>query len=268
MTARKDGHLNKRKENNMNCNVTISEDVAEVLKAADIKENILILNGQLSRELYQKVNKTLELIGGTWNRKFKGHVFSSNPTEIIANALGTGKIENKKKKFQFFETPVEVAEKLVSYSCTISEENILEPSAGTGRIADVIARRLEHPSHVHFCEVQTEFCDILSEKGYTKVGDDFLKFFPEHKYFTIIMNPPFTNGMDIDHVMHAYNNCLAPGGELIAIMSPAFQFREHKKFSQFREFIEYTGAYVEELPDGAFKESGTGTKTVLVKIDK
>jgi len=253
----------------MNCNVTISNEVAEVLKAAEIKDNVLFLKGQLSRDLYTKTNKVLELLSGKWNKKIQGHVFNSSPAEIIKNSLGAGKIENKKKKFQLFETPTEIVEKLIDSLCGIdSTDIVLEPSAGTGRIADAIAKRLNHSSQIHCCEIQDELSEQLEQKGYTLVKTDFLTYFPEPKYGIILMNPPFADGQDVDHVMHAYNNCLGRGGQLAAIMSPSFQFNSKKKFSQFRKFIDDVGAYVTELPEGAFKESGTGTKTVMVNLSK
>jgi len=44
---------------------------------------------------------------------------------------------------------------------------------------------------------------ILEVKGFNVVGNDFL----EHKksYDRIVMNPPFENFQDIDHVRHAYD---------------------------------------------------------------
>lgn len=251
--------------------VSIKEEVAQILRAAKIEGNTLFLRGQLSRDMYQAVNKAIELLGGKWNRKAQGHVFPGNPKEMLDTVLSDGKIkiENKKKKFQLFETPIEIAEKLVSMTFINNESRILEPSAGTGRIADAIMN-LTGASlrQLHFCEIQPELSNELSRKGYTKVGDDFLQFFPLDKYSIIIMNPPFTNGQDIDHVMHAYTHCLAEGGELVAIISPSFQFREQKKFSRFREFVKETGAELQELHGGAFKESGTNIKTVIVKINK
>jgi len=81
------------------------------------------------------------------------------------------------------------------------------------------------------------------------------------------MNPPFTKHQDVKHVMKAYE-ILAEGGILVAIMSVAPFFREDKISTEFRAFLAERGAIVENLPEGAFKESGTMVKTCVVKIIK
>jgi hypothetical protein len=50
-------------------------------------------------------------------------------------------------------------------------------------------------------------------------------------------------------------------------MSPHFTFANDSKSIAFREWLDGRG-YYEKLPEGSFKESGTGVNTVMVVIDK
>ena len=90
-------------------------EIEEILKQCTIDDKVVRLPDiQLDRKTYCDVAKRLELIGGKWNRKFKGFLFENDPTELLAD-VQNGEKRNLKKEFQFFETPAELAEKLVSY---------------------------------------------------------------------------------------------------------------------------------------------------------
>jgi hypothetical protein len=79
------------------------------------------------------------------------------------------------------------------------------------------------------------------------------------------MNPPFAGQADIEHVTHALN-FLKPGGKLVAIMSAGVTFRQDRKAADFRALIWGMGGTIEELPEDAFKQSGTSVRTVLVEV--
>ncbi len=79
------------------------------------------------------------------------------------------------------------------------------------------------------------------------------------------MNPPFKNQADIKHINHALK-FLKPGGKLVSVMSASVGFRENTLTNKFRSLIEERGGSIESLPDGAFKESGTMVRTVIVVI--
>ena len=94
---------------------------------------------------------------------------------------------------------------------------------------------------------------------------DFLIVQPDASYTHVVMNPPFTRGQDIDHVMHAFK-FLRVGGTLTAIVSGGVLFRSDKKTVAFRRFIDDHGRVVRELPAGEFKESKTMVKTLLITL--
>jgi 16S rRNA G1207 methylase RsmC len=85
------------------------------------------------------------------------------------------------------------------------------------------------------------------------------------KFDRVVMNPPFADQADIDHVTHALS-FLKPGGKLVAIMSAGASFRQDRKASKFQELIEGLGGTMNELPEDSFKQSGTNVRTVLVEV--
>jgi len=82
----------------------------------------------------------------------------------------------------------------------------------------------------------------------------------------VLMNPPFEKGQDIDHVRKAFD-ALKPGGRLVAVMSPGPFFRSDRKAAEFRRWFSGLGGRKVELPNGAFKASGTTASSVLAVID-
>lgn len=77
----------------------------------------------------------------------------------------------------------------------------------------------------------------------------------------IIMNPPFANGADIKHVLHALD-LLAPGGRLVAVVADGPRQQE-----RLRPVIEGRGGTWEALPADSFKEQGTSVRTALIVVE-
>lgn len=90
-------------------------------------------------------------------------------------------------------------------------------------------------------------------------------------YDRIVMNPPFSDGRDIQHVQHAYN-LLKPGGRIVAIMGEGAFFQSNKRAEAFRDWLDERGATNEKLPDGSFMDPSlpvnTGVAARMVVIDK
>lgn len=105
--------------------------------------------------------------------------------------------------------------------------------------------------------------EILQRKGHKGIKTDFLLLEPFVVYDFVLMNPPFEKLQDIEHVRHAYK-FLKPGGQLRAIMSPVFTFRENCR--EFREWVEDLG-YWEKLPDGSFKTAFNATSVACVYVE-
>ncbi len=168
----------------------------------------------------------------------------------------------------FFPTPKPVIERMLEIAKIESHHRVLEPSCGKADIVDAIVS--QHPGiDLHAIEVNRTLSDVLSAKGYEVEFGDFVEH--RSRYDRIVMNPPFENGQDIEHIRHAYE-LLSPGGCLVSVMSEGPFFRSDKKSSEFREWLEEVGAEVEQLPDDAFTGAEafreTSVRTRLVTIVK
>jgi hypothetical protein len=242
--------------------IKASSDVLEVLDHAEVQGNVLYLrSAQLDRKLYTDTNKVLEAMGGKWNRKQGGHVFESDPSELLCMVRETGEIIDIKKSYQAFYTPPERAAHLVELADIGPGIDVLEPSAGVGNIADEL---IKTECDLSVIEIRPDSQLTLQKKGYNLIGGDFLVY-NERQFSRIVMNPPFTRQQDIDHVTHAWS-LLKPGGRLVAIMSSSTVHRENRKAQQFRGLLDY--GWYEENEDDAFKASGTTAKTITVVLDK
>lgn len=166
----------------------------------------------------------------------------------------------------FFPTAKDVASSVVALAGIESGMDVCEPEAGYGAIADEIREMGVEPD---VCELSSTLREILEAKAYNIVGTDFLQLTGK-KYDRIVMNPPFSNGLDIEHVRHAYS-LLKPGGRIVAIMSEGTFYRSDRKAESFREWFEGLGGLDEKLPAGSFMDpslpSTTGANARVVVID-
>lgn len=93
----------------------------------------------------------------------------------------------------------------------------------------------------------------------------------ESGYDRIIMNPPFGDRRDAEHVRHAYS-LLKPGGRLVAIMGEGVFFGSDKKAQEFRDWLEQAGGTDEKLAENTFMDPSlpvnTGVSARMVVIDK
>ena len=143
----------------------------------------------------------------------RGNQAERQINEMVRNLIGV-KIPG------YFNTPPAVVERLMSVADIRPGQRVLEPSAGAGDIADAIRARGVTPDVV---EIASSLRKILEAKGYNIVGYDFMEY-NGGPYDRIVMNPPFENAQEIDHVLHAYQ-LLAPGGRIVSVMSEGPFFR-------------------------------------------
>ena len=171
----------------------------------------------------------------------------------------------------YFPTPAALVERMIEAAQIPAWESagaglrILEPSAGSGAILDGLKKEYGN-ALLHAYERHMSLRNILDLKGYTLWGDDFTEADPTANYDRVLMNPPFENGQDIEHVRRAFA-FLKPGGRLVAIMSPGPFFQQNRRAQEFRDWFEALGGEKTDIPAGTFKESGTGVSSVMVVID-
>lgn len=109
-----------------------------------------------------------------------------------------------------------------------------------------------------------EYVDRDDLEGFEKRGTD-------SGYDRIIMNPPFSDRRDAQHVMHAYD-LLKPGGRLVAIVGEGVFFGQDKKAQEFRDWLEQHGGTSEKLAEGTFLDPSlpvnTGVNARMIVVDK
>lgn len=169
----------------------------------------------------------------------------------------------------FFPTPKRIAAQLVEMAELAPGMTVLEPSAGKGDIAEVIASK--HPdAQLTVIEAHHKLAQMLKFKGFNIFadwGEDFLA--TTDYYDRIIMNPPFEKGQDIDHVRHAYSR-LRPGGKLVSIMCEGPFFRNDAKATSFRQWFENRRGRFVKMESGsftgaeAFNQTGVATRVVIM----
>jgi 16S rRNA G1207 methylase RsmC len=132
---------------------------------------------------------------------------------------------------------------------------VLEPSAGTGNILRAI-NSIEADAETVAVEINNQLFHTLLSLGMADVWNgDFLQQNGNlGKFDRILMNPPFANADDIKHIKHAIT-FLKPGGRLVAICAGGSR--------QEAQLMPICDSW-EKLPEGTFKESGTGVNTVLL----
>lgn len=243
--------------------------VEEILKHCTLEDNVLRLpQVQFNKKSYAEAKKWIEEAGGSWQGgKVQGFIFPFNP-ERVFSILNEGKRCNLAQDFQFFETPSDVADWLVMLAGGIHEhDKVLEPSAGRGALVRAIHR--SSPDVVVDCyEMMPENKELLSGLGGINIiGDDFTKSTIGKKYTKIIANPPFSGNQDIRHVRMMYD-MLEQGGTLASITSAHWEFAEEKTCRDFRKWLEDVGGAKYEIESGAFKESGTGVRTLAILIKR
>jgi len=242
----------------------VEDDVLAVLSRSETNGKALLLVGQLDRKMYERTNKVLEAAGGKWNRKAKAHLFDDEAANRVDQIILSGEVEVPKDEFNFFPSPPAVVTRLMELADVQSGMRVLEPSAGKGAIAYACA---DTGAEVDCYELmEANFVALVDDARLASVRHmDFLAQAPEAIYDRVVMNPPFAKQADIKHVLHALR-FLKPGGLLVSVMAASVAFRDNKLTQDFRDLIRDRGGRIESLPDGAFKESGTMVRSVIVTI--
>lgn len=163
---------------------------------------------------------------------------------------------------QLFPTPANLAARMVELADIQHGQEVLEPSAGTGAIVDAICNE-EPTARITAVEINNSLCRRLNTMPpvYRTVEADFLTCNGDlGKFDRVLMNPPFADGQDIKHILHAIT-MLKPGGRLVAICANGPRQNE-----KLRPVVEGYGGEWEVLPADTFKDQGTSVNTVLLSL--
>lgn len=179
------------------------------------------------------------------------------------------------KENQFYPTPREVIEQMVRPLVEVGyretryipgKRNFLEPSAGKGDIADyLVDRRLVGKREMSCIEIDPNLRHILSDKGYKVVDSDFLEYDGRERFNLIIMNPPFSNG--VDHLLKAWE--VLYEGDLVCLLNAETVRNPYtRKRELLCNIIQQYGRYKEIGQPFASGEVPTDVEVAIVWLHK
>lgn len=174
--------------------------------------------------------------------------------------------------FQFYPTPVSLAERAWAMFKDKEFTRVLEPSAGNGDLLVPYAhnygnrwRSEQYSGPVDVLELDASKHPLLQSKGAKVVGHDFMEFTGLARYSHIIMNPPFAQGAQ--HLLHAWEYLY--DGEIVCILNAetlrnAFsKERQHLlRLIQEHGRVEFVGAAFSDA------ERQTDVEVALVHLQK
>ena len=246
--------------------VTVEQDVKNVLLGTDASWSeeagkvVLRLTAQLDRKLYVKVNKILEILGGKWNRSTKGHIFVTDPRPQMEQ-VEAGAVESE--LWDFFETPADVADRMAELAEIEPRMQVLEPSAGEGRLIRAILKAQPLSALVWYELNEGRVEHLLAQDYGYGYRADFLDTW--RKADRIVMNPPWSKGQDRKHLLHAWD-CLNEGGILVAAVTVMTAYHPGNEVLALYQNDHAILRHREELPPGTFE--GTGACGAIIKIEK
>lgn len=185
---------------------------------------------------------------------------------------------------EFYPTPDPVIAKMIEpYADILPTATILEPSAGSGAIADYITEtgtKKEYVKHngekvllditakrekIYTCEHNPELQALLQGKGYSLVAEDFLTYEPDTRFNLILMNPPFASGAR--HLLHAWS--ILRGGDIACLLNAETLRNPCTKERQMLKAVVEANGTAEELgPVFRDAENPTDVKVTLVRLHK
>ena len=172
----------------------------------------------------------------------------------IEEVLKTGTLPDQ-KTHQFYPTPEKLARSAVEWTDIQDGDACLEPSAGTGNIADLL------PKYRTQCvELASLNANILSSKGYTVEKADFLQWAEScgKKFDAIVMNPPFSEGRAVSHTNTAIK-LLNNGGRLVAILPSSYRGKDSAFELVAGMTVEWSSVFDNEF-------AGTTVSVVMVRV--
>lgn len=162
------------------------------------------------KPLVSEAQRILESLGAV--RDGDRMVFDYDPRDVIRELLLSGCVPDV-KAHQYYPTPEVIARAAVDMARIGADDIVLEPSAGTGHIADLLPK-----GRTTCVEIAPLHCKVLKGKGYAPWCEDFLEYARGGSRFDrIVMNPPYSEGRWLTHVKAAAE-LLKVDGRLVAVL--------------------------------------------------
>lgn len=207
----------------------------------------------LDKAVAQAAARVIQAIGGAYVRDGDYYQFDYEPGPVVSSIVASGCIPDQ-QAHQFYPTPSAVGEAAVAWADIGTEHTVLEPSAGQGALADLLAK-----DRTTCIEIAPLHCDILRAKGYAVHQGDFVAWADSQavdgqRFDRIVMNPPFSEGRAQLHTERAYG-LLKPGGALVAVLPSGLRGKD------IFPGCEWSRLYQNEF-------AGTSVDVVLLRAEK
>jgi len=218
---------------------------------------------KLDAKSYQDYKKLLTQNLGKWRGGSKQHFeFQFDPTELLSQ-LKQGETPNYKQEWHYFPTPQAVVNQMCNIHIPCGEIRALEPSAGRGSIIKYLEEDFGNMCDISWDVIEMEPTNrkCLEDDGYNLIWDDFDTFEidPENLYNLIYANPPFKK--DLQHVAKILD-LLDVFGSAVIVLPNNFETKYREIIDQWSDGFQSINFY--QVPDGAFKETGTAVSTVIM----
>lgn len=158
-----------------------------------------------------EVGSVLEAVGGVWARHGERYEFDYDAGPALRSIIVSGCIPDA-TSHQYYPTPPGLAARVIELAEVGDGHRCLEPSAGTGALAELLPR-----DRTTCVEVSALHAAVLAGKGLTVVRGDFLAWQTAGRFDRIVMNPPFSQGRWQAHLTAAAG-LLESGGRLVAVL--------------------------------------------------
>ncbi len=269
----------------------LGREAHEAIKQARVigEHGVKIQPLNLSRPVYAEVDECLRRLGGRWlGGRTQAHVFPEHvPIAELLESVQRDGVMPENNPLDFYATPPDVVDGLLvcadlkapygvdSVPWVHKDARVLEPSAGTGAIADAVKR--EWPGLGITCvELNPLNARHLIAKGHVTAHADFLALpatgdtWGREGFDYVVMNPPFTAKgaplLWVDHVEHAWS-LVVEGGRLASIVPASIETRSDARIRALRRTILIHGG-IEPVNPGVFKGSGTTVETRIIWMRK
>lgn len=203
---------------------------------------------------WDEAEQVLRGIGGA-DRKIGTFEFDYCPASVIEEIIQSGCIPDH-RSHQYYPTKAELAERAIEEAEIKPTDECAETSAGQGGIAAYL------PIDRTICiEISPLHCEILRSKGFNTIEADFLEWSKAQtgpRFDKIVINPPFSDGRAIAHVI-ASMQLIKPRGRLVAILPSSYI---NKSFDVVGEWAFSWSAPIEN----AF--TGTSISVAILRADR
>lgn len=240
----------------------------EIISRMTVRGRFAYLPGYaISHREFLRVKNRLLDIGGKWRGgSVNAFEFTYDPAPLFYEII-TGDKKTDKKRVNLLETPYSLATQMIEKLNIEPGNTILEPSAGSGGIIELIIKK-GYPNQVFIYEknpahrIYLNKRPVFSEVVY--LGNDFLSSQPR-LFDRIISFPPFTE--DIEHILRMWEH-LAPEGVMVTLCSLHSLTTNKMKQRAFMVFLEKHRAEIIAVPRGTFLLSGKNVPAVLLCLKK